>query len=308
MKKEEFTYLSADGKTKIHAETWIPDGEIRAVLQIAHGMAEYIDRYGEFALAMNEKGILVTGNDHLGHGQSVSDPPIYGYFAAAEGNRKVLADMKELHRLTSEKYPGLPYFLLGHSMGSFLCRQYIAENGKKLSGAVIMGTGSQPGMLTAAGKLICRLIAAFRGREYRSRFVDSMAFGSYNGKFGEKGGTDWLNSRKECVAAYNADPLCGFMFTLSAYYDMFDSIHRLADDSYVKGTPADLPVLLVSGSDDPVGGFGKAPAEVLEKLKSIGVRDVQLILYPGDRHEILNEKDRDTVYADIAGWIGRHTD
>ena len=303
MKKEEFTFLSADGQTTIHAVRWIPEGEVRAVLQIAHGMCEYIERYERFALVLNEKGILVTGNDHLGHGQSITDSSRLGYFADKEGNRCVLKDLKQVGTITKKLYPDVPYFFLGHSMGSFLCRQVIAERGKEFAGAVVMGTGNQPGIVTGLGKLICKIIAAFKGWGYHSDFVNGMAFGGYNGKFGEKGGTDWLSSNKENVEKYNADPLCGFPFTLNGYYNMFHSIHLLAKKSYISDMPRELPVLFVSGDDDPVGDFGKAPVAVSEQFKKMGMKDVSCILYPGDRHEILSEKDHETVDADIAGWL-----
>lgn len=306
MNREDFFYPSADGKTQIHAVRWIPDGEVRAVLQIAHGMAEYIDRYEPFASECCKKGILVTGNDHLGHGKSVTDPSKLGYFAKENANRTVLEDMDSLKKLTAQKYPGIPYFLLGHSMGSFLCRQFISIRPEGLAGAVVMGTGNQPGYKTAAAKLLCRLIASVKGWEYRSDLINGMAFGSYNGKFGAGGGVDWLNTRKECVKKYEDDPLCGFLFTLNAYYGMFDSIHQLSEKAFVERIPKELPILIVSGEDDPVGEFGRNPVEVAEEYKSLGIRDVSLILYPGDRHEILNEKDREKVIGDITGWIEKH--
>lgn len=306
MKKEEFTFLSADGRTTIHGVRWIPDGEVRAVLQIAHGMCEYIERYERFASVMNEQGILVTGNDHLGHGQSVTGPDRLGYFAEKDGNRCVLKDLEQVGKITGETYPGVPYFFMGHSMGSFLCRQVIAERGREFAGAIVMGTGNQPGFITGMGKLICRIIAAFKGWEHRSAFVNSMAFGGYNGKFGQKGGTDWLSANAENVEKYNRDPMCGFTFTLNGYYNMFHSIHLLSGKNYISGMPKELPVLLVSGNDDPVGDYGKAPSAVCEQYKKLGMKDVRCILYPGERHEILNENEHDTVDADIAGWILSH--
>lgn len=303
MKREEFTYRSSDGKTDIHAIRWIPDGKIRGILQIAHGMAEYIERYDAFAAFLTGKGFLVTGNDHLGHGKSITDESELGFFCADDGNRRVLEDMEELRRITRDRYPGKRYFLMGHSMGSFLCRQYIAENGDRIDGAVIMGTGIQSGFLTAFARSLCTILASFKGWHYRSSFINGLAFGSYNNGLGEKGGTDWLSVNRENVEKYNADPLCGYMFTLNGYYCLFDSLNRLADRKYIENMPKKLPVLIISGGRDPVGDGGSAPALLTGQYEKMGMEDVTLKLYPEDRHEILNEDDRETVYNDIYLWL-----
>ena len=303
MIKEEFTYRSADGVTAIHAIRWIPEGKIRLILQIAHGMAEYIDRYDEFASFLADRGVLVTGNDHLGHGKSIQDEEDLGFFAFKDGNNKVLSDMDELMSITKEKYPGKPYFLMGHSMGSFLCRQFIAEKGEKLDGAIIMGTGLQSGFITAFARSLCMIIASFKGWHHRSAFINNLAFGSYNNGFGEKGGTDWLSVNRENVERYNADPLCGYMFTVNGYYCMFDSINKLSDRKYIANMPKKLPVLITSGGKDPVGDGGSSPAILTGIYEKMGMEDVTLKLYPDDRHEILNEDDRKTVFNDIYSWL-----
>jgi len=303
MSKETFAFLSSDQKTEVHAVRWVPNGSPVAVLQIAHGMAEYIERYEKFAEFLNERGILVTGNDHIGHGQSVTSREDWGYFAEKDGNRHVLEDLKKLQEITQEKYPDIPYFLLGHSMGSFLCRQAMAERGQELSGAVIMGTGNQPGALTAAGMLICRIIALFKGWRYRSPFVNNMASGTYNKKFGKEGGFDWLCTIPEHVKKYEEDPACGFMFTLNGFYNMFYSFNRLSRKDYISRMPKELPALIVSGEEDPVGDYGKGPKQVEETFRQLGMKDVTCRLYPGDRHEIHSEKDKETVNGDIANWI-----
>lgn len=303
MKKEEFTYRSADAETDIHAVRWIPDGKIKGILQIAHGMSEYIDRYDEFAFFLAGKGFLVTGNDHLGHGKSIADEEDMGFFAYDDGNRAVLNDMDMLREITQKKYGGVPYFLMGHSMGSFLCRQYIAENGERLQGAIIMGTGIQSGFLTALAKSLCTILASFKGWHYRSALINNMAFGSYNEGLGKKGGTDWLSVNRENVERYNADPLCGKPFTLNGYYNLFHSLNRLADKKYVRQMPKKLPVLITSGGKDPVGDGGSAPALLTGDYQKMGMEDVTLKLYPEDRHEILNEDDRKTVYRDIYSWL-----
>ena len=303
MKKEEFTYRSSDGMTDIHAIRWIPDEKPKAVLQIAHGMTEYADRYDAFASFLAEHGFAVTGNDHLGHGKSVTDESKLGYFADEKGNGKVLADMHRLHEITAALYPDIPYFLLGHSMGSFLARQYAAEHGSTLNGVIVMGTGDQPGAVTAAGKKICSVIASKNGWDHRSKMVDNIATGSYNKKFAGKTGKEWLSANPENVAKYVKDPLCMYLFTVNGYYNMFDSIGKLSDSTYVAQMPKSLPVFFVSGGDDPVGDYGKAVKKVYERFGKMGMKDVSMKLYSGDRHEILNENDRDIVYGDILAWL-----
>lgn len=303
MKKEEFTFKSSDGMTSIHAIRWIPEGEIKGIVQLTHGMSEYIDRYDPFARFLCEKGLLVTGHDHLGHGKSLNENGEPGYFAEKNGNSCVLGDMEKLRLLTVKLYPEKPYFILGHSMGSFLVRQFICFRGTELSGAVVMGTGNQSGAVTSFGKVVCDFIALFKGWYHRSDFVNGLSFGSYNKGYGKIGGFEWLTKNEECVKAYEADPLCGFPFTLNGYYNMFHSIYLLSKEKYIERMPKTLPVLFVSGEDDPVGNRGKGPREVYESFRKLGMKNVKMILYPTDRHEILNELDKDTVYNDIADWI-----
>ena len=181
--KKEFYFPSADGKTQIRAVAHIPEETPEAILQISHGMVEFIDRYDDFAAYLAEKNILVVGNEHLGHGSSVLSKEKYGYFAEKNGKNIVLSDLYQLTAIVKEKYPALPYFLLGHSMGSFFARQYLCTYGSQLNGAIIMGTGRHCLPETTAGKMLTSLIALFKGWEYRSRWIDNLAFGGYNKRF-----------------------------------------------------------------------------------------------------------------------------
>jgi len=301
--KEMFTYLSADGKTKIHACRWIPDEPPRAILQIAHGMVEYIDRYEPFALYLNALGILVAGNDHLGHGDSVTDRENWGYFADEDSCDVLLQDMHVLTKLTMARYPGIPCVLLGHSMGSFLARNYLCHWGGELAGAILMGTGYRPKGLVQLGKTICSLLAKGKGWHHRSRFVDNMAFGSCNKAFRPaRTEKDWLTRDEEVVDRYLADPRCTFFFTLNGYHTLFTAIGRLYDKAELAKMPKDLPVLFVSGEMDPVGDFVKGVRLAADTFLAAGMRDVDLWLYMG-RHEILNETDRDLVFAGLARWL-----
>ncbi len=302
--KQDFFYPSADGETRIHALEWLPEGKPAATLQLCHGMAEYIGRYDEFASFLAENGFYVTGNDHLGHGQSVTSPDRLGYFSDPRGNECVIADIHALRQRTFNGYPGVPHFMLGHSMGSFLLRQYIELYGEGLSGAVIMGTGSQPPAVLSAGKAICRTAARFHGWAYRSGLMNSMAFGSYNKKFEPaRTPSDWLSRNTASVDAYEADPLCGFVFTVNGYYHMFRGIEFAQKAENIAKIPRTLPLLVVSGAEDPVGGFGAGVKPVYEAYKAAGIADVELTLYPSDRHELLNELDRGKVFADLLDWM-----
>ena len=302
--KNEFSFPSKDGQTSIHAIEWSPEGEKKAVLQLCHGMVEYIDRYDSFARYLTEQGFVVVGNDHLGHGSSVIDEKHRGYFDSKMGNEYVIGDIHHLRKLTREKYPDLPYFILGHSMGSFLVRQYIELHGEGLAGAVVMGTGIQPAVVLAGGRAMCRLIALFHGWFYRSRLIDNMAFGSYNKRF-EPARTpnDWLTRDEKIVDAYIEHPWTGFCFTVSAYNQMFRGMQFVQDRENLKRLDQSLPILMVSGADDPVGDYGKGVEKVYNMYRDYGMKDVKMKLYPSDRHEILNEIDKETVYKDILDWM-----
>ena len=302
--KKEFTFLSKDGKTNIHVIEWIPEGQILGVLQICHGMVEYIDRYDEFAQFLAKNGYYVVGHDHLGHGQSVVSSDYLGYFAEKEGNACVIADIHKLRALTEEKYPNLPYIMLGHSMGSFLLRQYLGNYAEGLSAAIIMGTGQQPDLILGAGKTICRLIAGIKGWTYRSKLVNGMAIGGYNKRFeAENCPAAWLSKNTESTAKYSGDPLCTYTFTVNAYYNMFTGMGIMNRQEKKGMFRKDLPILLVAGQDDPVGNFGKSVENLYQFYQKRGIKHVQMKLYKDDRHEILNELDRAVVYEDILSWI-----
>ncbi|MBP1926028.1 alpha-beta hydrolase superfamily lysophospholipase [Sedimentibacter acidaminivorans] len=305
--KVEFYYDSADLITKIHAIKWVPDGEIKCILQIAHGMLEHIERYDEFANAMADLGIVVSGNDHLGHGSSLINEECRGFFSEGDGNKVVIDDMNKLNTILKEEYPNASYFILGHSMGSFLVRQYITIYNSGINGAIIVGTGHQPYALLKTGLIITKLIATFKGWRYRSKFVNNLAIGNNNKKFQpSRTNVDWLSRDKKIVDEYIKDKKIKFIFTLNSYYNMFKGMLTLYDDNNLKKMLKDLPIILLSGDQDPVGNFGKDIVILYDKYKKLGIKDVSYILYKEDRHEILNELDREKVYKDIGDWILHH--
>lgn len=308
MKKSTFRFLSSDKKTQIHAVKWEPgQGEVQGVLQISHGMIEYVERYEAFAEYLTERGFVVVGNDHLGHGGSVVSQEFWGYFAPEHGSDLIVEDLYQLRRKTQMEYPDVPYFMLGHSMGSFILRKYLSMHGEGLSGAIIMGTGTQTDKTVKTGKIICKMIARFKGWHHRGGFVEKQVFSGNNKRFEQEGASAWLTKDKEIVSAYREDPRCTFQFTLNGFYNLFDTIYYINRPEHIEAIPKDLPLFFVSGEDDPVGDYGAGTRKAYETYVQAGIADVTLKLYPSDRHEILNELDREIVYKDIYGWIQEHS-
>ena len=302
--KNEFFFPSNDGVTQIRAIEWIPEGEIKGIYQMCHGMVEHIERYDAFAKYLASNGYYVVGHDHLGHGKSITSLENKGFFHQDRGNACLIADIHKLRTLTDEKYPDLPHFIMGHSMGSFLVRQYIGVHGKGLAGAIVMGTGDQPTMILKAGKLLCKTIALFKGWKYRSTLVNNMSIGAYAKVFANlTDGTSWLCKNPEIVKKYAEDPMCGFVFTISAYYHMYDGMLRMKQQEAAGKVPKDLPVFFVAGAADPVGGAGKLVENVYKQYVDCGIKNVSIKLYENDRHEILNELDKEAVYEDILNFL-----
>ena len=297
--KNEFFFPSRDGVTQIHVIEWIPEGEPIGVLQICHGMVEHINRYDEFASFIAANGFYVVGHDHLGHGQSIVSKEKLGYFRHPDGNEVVLSDIQQLRVRTQEKYPKLPYFMMGHSMGSFLLRQYLGLYSGGLAGAIIMGTGNQPSVILIGGMAVCKVISLFKGWDYRSKFVNGMAVGAYQKKMGR----GWLTKDVEIQEKYSKDPLCGFIFTVNAYFHMFRGMFLMNMQEKEGRAAKELPLFFVAGAEDPVGEAGKGVEKVVKHYRDSGYQNVQMKLYPNDRHEILNELDKEVVFQDILNFL-----
>lgn len=308
MKKEEFYFDSRDNDTKLHAVRWMPDSEnVAGIVQIVHGMAEYVERYEELATYLTDRNFVVTGEDHLGHGKSVPEGGQQGYFCEQDPATVVVRDVHRLKKMTQELYPGVPYFILGHSMGSFITRNYICRYGTGIDGALILGTGMQSAGLLLASKTVAAIEGAFGGQRHVSRMMDKAAFGAYNRRIAEKRTDyDWLSRDAERVDAYIADPDCGFVFTVNGFKTLFELISRAKKPENLRKIPAELPIFMASGAEDPVGNYGKGVEKAYRSLQGVGVRDLTLKLYPEDRHELMNEPDREQVMADIAEWLTKH--
>ena len=299
----DHSFLSSDGKTNIHYRVCTPEQPPRGIVQIAHGIAEHVERYDGFAQYLAERGFLVAANDHLGHGQSVNTPEDLGFFAEEKGWDLVVSDMHKLHTLLAQAHPGLPCFLFGHSMGSFLTRTYIIKHPDGLAGALLSGTGQQIPPIVASGKLMGRR-AQKRGLKYKSERINNVAFGSYNNRYqNPRTPYDWLSRDNDVVDKYIADPLCGFIPSVTLFVDMMEGIEFIGSKENCDGMNKDLPVFILSGDMDPVGEFGKGVLRVYDIFLTVGMNDVTLKLYHGCRHEILNELNKDDVMNDIYFWI-----
>lgn len=309
MRQENFQFLSADKKTKIHGVTWLPDhGEYKAVLQITHGMHEYIERYREFAEFLTDRGILVAGHDHLGHGESVSSPAEYGFFTEKNPSDALIADMHAVRKRIQKEHRTCPYFMLGHSMGSYMLRKYITRHPGHLSGAVIVGTGSMPDGQMKMGMGICRFLGMVRGWHYKSALIKKLSFmGPYRqyDLTGKKIENNWLTKDIEIAQRYFKDAKCRFDFTVNGYYGLMEAVYYDNQPGHIAKIPKDLPLLLISGDKDPVGNMGKGVKKAYRQYREAEIADLTLKLYKNDRHEILNETDRRDVYEDVYAWIRR---
>lgn len=304
MARSDFYYNSSDNKTKIHAIKWIPKGEIKSILQISHGMLEHIERYDDFASYMARQGVLTVGNDHLGHGSSLVEEEKRGYFAKEDGNMALIEDMHSLMTIMKSGYPDKPYFILGHSMGAFLARQFITLYGNEIEGLIVSGTGQQALPLIKMGLYITKLIAFFKGWNYRSKFVDFLALGGNNDAFKPaRTKFDWLTRDNDIVDKYISDKRINFIFTLNGFYNMFNGMVRMNDQKMLNKIPKDLPLFFISGDKDPVGEFGKDVEKAYNIYKNLNLSNISMTLYKDNRHEILNELDRKQVYDDLLIWL-----
>lgn len=305
MKREEFYFDSRDGENKIHAVRYTPENEkVRCVVQIVHGMAEHVGRYEVLAERLTAQGFAVTAQDHLGHGKSVAEGGIYGYFCEQDPATVLVRDVHRLKKMTQSLYPGIPYIIIGHSMGSYILRSYICRYGSGIDGAIIMGPGMSPVALVKLAKLLAGVEKLFCGSRHVSKFMDGVLFGNYNQRIDSpRTKKDWLTQSETCVAEYLADPLCGFTFTVNGFGTLFELTERIGKKGNLNKIPKELPVYMLYGGEDPVGEYGKGVQRAYQQLQEVGLTNLKLKMYPGDRHELIHEPDRDTVIKDICDWI-----
>ena len=301
---QDFYFQSSTGRTSIHALKCVPDSKPRAVVQIAHGIAEHIDRYRPFMEFLADKGFVVAGNDHLGHGKSIRVPEEQGFFAEKDGWWRVVDDMDKLHDIMSNEYPELPYVLFGHSMGSFLTRTYLIKHPDKYDGVILSGTGHQSPALVLGGNAAASVMAKLNGAMSDGAKLDLLAFGTYLNKIeNPRTKFDWLSRDTEQVDKYIADPLCGFVGKIGLYRDMMQGIKFITDKKNIAQMNKEKPVYFMSGDGDPVGDYGKGVERAYKAFCDAGLHDVFMRLYPGGRHEMLNETNKEQVYQDILSWL-----
>ena len=312
MIKDEFTYLSADKKTNIHAITCLPkDNQFTRVFQIIHGMCEYIERYIPFIEYLTTKGFVVVGHDHLGHGQSVNNPDDLGYFGEPDPSDLLIKDIHSLRKITEKKFPNLPYFICGHSMGSYLLRQYICDYSKGLAGIIIIGTGYMSPCESLMSLGFLNFMACIKGMRHRSKLAKkiSIEMGPYK-KYDHENkdvNNSWVTRDPEIVRQYYNDKKCQFDFTINGFYGLVQAIRYSCNPSNVARIKKDIPILFVSGDNDPVGKNGEGVKKSYEIMKLVGSVDVTLKLYEGSRHEVLNELNRKEVFEYILNWINEKT-
>ena len=306
MKSKTFTFKGED-KKDIFVYSWLPDKKPVAAVQIAHGMAEHAARYERFAKALTDAGFAVWANDHRGHGKTAGALKNVGYLADEGGWEFLIKDMKRLTDLIKKQNPGLPIFLFGHSMGSFLSRSYIARWGKELKGVVLSGTNGDPGLLAKIGTLIAIWECKRKGKKAPSPLMTKLSFGEFNKPFKPaRTEFEWLSRDPVEVDKYVADPYCGGVFTARFFYDMLLGTREIYQPDVIAKVPKKLPVYIFSGEKDPVGKNGKGVRETYNAYKKAGIADVTIRLYKDGRHEMLNETNRNEVYRDVIEWLNKH--
>ena len=300
----EFRFKSCNCKNDIYVRQWSPDGEPVGVVQLCHGIAEYIERYDDLAKFLAGNGYVVVGDDHLGHGRSIANPEEAGYVGESGGWDMMVGDMRRLYEHMRKQYEGLPYFILGHSMGSFLTRTFIIRYHDGPDGVILSGTGTQPAATLAIAKGIANMRIKSKGGAFRSKMLNDMAFAGYNKKVeNSTSDFDWLTSDKAVVKAYEDDPLCGFVPTVGLYSSMFSGLQEIEKFSNVQRVNKTLPIYIYSGGADPVGNYGKGVRQAYDAYVRAGVIDVSLKLYDGARHECHNDFCKDEVYKDVLAWL-----
>ena len=301
---KDFYFNSSTGKNKIHARMCVPDAEPRAIVQIIHGIAEYIDRYDEFMSFLADNGIIAVGTDHLGHGKSIESEEQTGFFAYDNGWDYVVRDEEVLRLAMHENYPELPIIVFGHSMGSFMARTLLIRYPDAFNAAIISGTGNQGAALVNGGLFMGNLVTGLKGAHHYSKFLNNLAFGSYNKIYDNpKTEYDWLSRDEANVQKYIDDPLCGFIPSCSLFRDMMTGVKFITNKKNLTAMNKDMPVYFISGDMDPVGECGKGVQKAYNNFLEAGMKDVSIKLYPGGRHEMLNEINKDEVYTDILAWL-----
>ncbi len=300
---KEKKILSSDQKNTLWGVMYVPEGDIRGIFHLVHGMTEYIGRYEPLFESLASAGYLCYGFDNLGHGNTAREEDL-GFIASKNGWKFMVDDVKLFAESIKSDYPDLPYILMGHSMGSFITRIAVSKYPDLADKYICCGTaGSNPA--AAAGLLLCKIIKAFRGERAVSPFLENMAFGSYNKRFDDDTKYEWLTKDREIIKKYAADKYCTFSFTVSAMGDLMTLLKLCNSKKCFDDTKNNLPILLIAGNMDPVGNYGKGVKEVYNNYKSSGKSDVTMFLYENCRHEIHNDSCKNQMTEDILKFIAK---
>ena len=307
MIKYVFTYPSSNSKRNIHALICYPkNAQYTRIIQILHGKREYIERYLPFMEYLTTKGYIAVGHDYLGHGQSINSQEELGFIGEPNPNELIIKDIHTLHIMMHQKYPNLPYFMCGHSWGSYLLRQYICLCNQGLNGVILLGSGYENIFKVSIAKSLCEIISFFRGSHHRSQFISKLSKGKKFQRY-DITRTDiynsWITSDPEMAKEYNEDTKRNYEFTLNAFIGMLDSTMYSCDPKNIKKVRKDLPVLFLSGGGDPIGNFGEGVKKSCDLFREAGVKDVTMKIYENGRHEMLNEINRKEVFVYIKNWM-----
>lgn len=297
--------LCAPDGCPIHVHVWQPAEEPRAVVQIAHGMAEHAARYAPLAEALVERGVAVYANDHRGHGRSVPAGEAPGHMGE-DGFTSAVQVVHALERHIALKHPRAKRILFGHSMGSFFVQRFLCEHPEAVHAAILSGSSGKPPPIATLGRYVARLERLRLGPTGRSKLLTALSFDDFNKKFRpNRTDFDWISRDDAHVDAYVADPLCGFAVSTQTWIDLLDALAALTDPDRLACIPKDLPLYVFAGSKDAVGDFGRGVERLAQAYRAAGLRDVEVKLYPEGRHEMLNEINRDEVVRDLLAWIER---
>lgn len=303
---EEFNFPSAEEGETIYGKAYLPYGEVRGIVQFAHGMCDYGERYEELFRELTDCGYIAAYADHLGHGNSVRSLDDLGYFSAHDGYKKVAEDFNTFYGILDERFPCDKHYVMGHSMGSFIVRYFMAVYRRPMAGAILMGT-SGPNPLAGVGAVLAAGVALIRGGYYRSSLLEKMAFGSYNKQIKDPvSAWDWLSRDENAVYDFDTDELRNQTFTASGFKDLFSLVRIVNLNTFMDDTPKELPILLLSGKADPLGNYGKGIFKLEDIFHSMNFQDVKSILFSGARHELCHELNREEVFETIVDWLNRH--
>ncbi|QDG56609.1 alpha/beta hydrolase [Pseudomonas sp. NIBRBAC000502773] len=295
-------WLTANDRSRLYVNHWMPDGPAKAVVMLSHGMAEHSGRYARLAEALGSAGYGVYAPDQRGHGRT-ADEGTLGLYAEKDGWNKVVGDLASLNQHIGQQHPGLPIILLGHSMGSYLAQAYLLHHSASLHGAILSGSNFQPVALYRAARLIARAERLRQGVRGRSALIEFLSFGSFNKAFKpNRTAFDWLSRDPNEVDKYINDPLCGFRCTNQLWIDLLGGLQQISKASNLAQIDPGLPILVMGGECDPVSE-GKRLKSLADALREAGSQHLQLNIYPQARHEVFNETNRDEVTADVLRWL-----